>query len=146
VLALREEQRQGEAGGGGIEQVRVEVGVANSEQRHDGNGLVRLELRGVAAGVPVAAWQLASEGVYARECARAHGCKQMHPVSSNDQTVAAQRGGGTILRTEEHGRERLAQRWFGWLPRVYAEGKPSTASSRRDGKGDDSTLHALDRG
>jgi hypothetical protein len=88
------EQRQGEAGGGGTEQVRVEVRVANSEQRHGGNGLVRLELRSVAAGVPVAVWQLASEGVHARECARTHGCKQMHPVSSNDQTVAAQRGGG----------------------------------------------------
>jgi hypothetical protein len=88
------EQRQGEAGGGGTEQVRVEVAVASSEQRRGGNGLVRLELRSVAAGVPVAAWQLASEGVHARECARTHGCKQMHPVSSNDQTVAAQRGGG----------------------------------------------------
>jgi hypothetical protein len=88
------EQRQGKAGGGGTEQVRVEVGVASSEQRRGGNGLVRLELRGVAAGVPMAAWQLASEGVHARECAQTHGCKQMHPVSSNDQTVAAQRGGG----------------------------------------------------
>jgi hypothetical protein len=88
------EQRQGEAGGGGTEQVRVEVGVANSEQWRVGKGLVRLELHGVAAMVPVAAWQLASEGVHARECARAHGCKQMHPVSSNDQTVAAQHGGG----------------------------------------------------
>jgi hypothetical protein len=113
VLALGEEQRQGEAGGRGTEQVRVEVGVANSEQRRSGYGLVRLELRGIAVGVPVDVWQLASEGVYARECALAHGCKQMHPVSSNDQTVAAQRGGGTILRTEEHGRELLAQRWFG---------------------------------
>jgi hypothetical protein len=55
--------------------------------------LVQLELRGVAAGVPVAARQSASEGVHVRVCARAHGCKQMHPVSSNDQTVAAQRGG-----------------------------------------------------
>jgi hypothetical protein len=126
--------------------VAVEFGVANSEQWRSGNGLVRLELRGVAAGVPVAAWQLASEGVYARECARAHGCKQIHPVSSNDQTVAAQRSGGTILQTEEHGRERLAQRWFGWLPRVYAERKPSTPSSRRDRKGDSSTLRELDRG
>jgi hypothetical protein len=88
VLVLRGEQRQGEAGGGGTEQVRVEVGVANSEQRRGGNGLVRLELRGVAAGLPVEAWQLASEGVHARECARTHGCKQMHPVSSNDQTMA----------------------------------------------------------
>jgi hypothetical protein len=120
--------------------------VANSEQRRGGNGLVWLELRGVAAGVPVVARQSASEGVHARVCAWAHGCKQMHPVSSNDQTVAAQRGGGTILRTEEHGRERLAQRRFGWLPRVYAEGKPSTASSRRDGKGDNSTSRAPDRG
>jgi hypothetical protein len=34
--------------------------------------LVRLELRGVAAGAPVAAWQSASEGVHARVCARAH--------------------------------------------------------------------------
>jgi hypothetical protein len=88
------EQRQGEAGGSGTEQVCVEVGVASSEQRRGGNGLLRLELRGVAAGVPVAAWQLTSKGVHARECARTHGCKQMHPVSSNDQTVAAQRGGG----------------------------------------------------
>jgi hypothetical protein len=56
--------------------------------------LVWLELRSVAAGVPVAAWQLASEGVLARERARTRGCKQMHPVSSNDQTVAAQRGRG----------------------------------------------------
>jgi hypothetical protein len=39
----------------------------------------------------VAARQSASEGVYARVGARAHDCKQMHPVSSNDQTVAAQR-------------------------------------------------------
>jgi hypothetical protein len=84
------EQRQGEAGGGGTEQVHIEVGVANSEQRRGGNSLVWLELRGVAAGVPVAVWQLTSEGVHARECARAHGW----PVSSNDQTVAAQRSGG----------------------------------------------------
>jgi hypothetical protein len=54
------EQRQGEAGGDGTEQVRVEVGVASSEQRRGGNNLVRLELRDVAAGVPMAAWRLAS--------------------------------------------------------------------------------------
>jgi hypothetical protein len=124
------EQRQGEAGGGGTEQVRVEVGVASSEQRRDGNGLVRLELRGVAAGVPVAAWQLASEGVHVRECARAHGCKQMHPVSSTTKRWrlsaagvdkgGAPRGGDTILRTKEHGRERLAQRWFGQEDRDLA--------------------------
>jgi hypothetical protein len=54
---------------------------------------VRLELRGVAARVPVAARQSASEGVHVRVCARAHGCKQMHPVSSIDQTVATQRSG-----------------------------------------------------
>jgi hypothetical protein len=53
------EQRQGEAGGGGTEQVRVEVGVASTEHRRGGNGLVWLELRSVAAGVPVEAWQLA---------------------------------------------------------------------------------------
>jgi hypothetical protein len=35
------------------------------------NGLVRLELRGVATGVSAAAWQLACEGVRAREHARA---------------------------------------------------------------------------
>jgi hypothetical protein len=99
------EQRQGEAGGGGTEQVRVEVGMASSEQRRGGNGLVQLELRGVVAGVPVAVWQLASEGVHARECARTHGCKQMHPVSSNDQTVAAQCGEGRQRwRTTRRGR------------------------------------------
>jgi hypothetical protein len=67
VLALREEQRQGEASGGGTEQVRVEVGVANSEQRRGGNGLVRLELRGVVAGYP---WPRGSS--LARECMRVH--------------------------------------------------------------------------
>jgi hypothetical protein len=66
---------------------------------------VRLELRGVAAGVPVAAWQLASEGVHARECAQTRGYKQMHPVSSNNQTVAAQHGGGRQRgRTMRQGR------------------------------------------
>jgi hypothetical protein len=35
------------------------------------NGSVRLELRGVATGVSAAAWQLACEGVRAREHARA---------------------------------------------------------------------------
>jgi hypothetical protein len=35
------------------------------------NGSVRLELRGVATGVSAAAWQLACEGVHAREHARA---------------------------------------------------------------------------
>jgi hypothetical protein len=34
------------------------------------NGSVRLELRGVATGVPVVAWQLACEGVREREHAR----------------------------------------------------------------------------
>jgi hypothetical protein len=35
------------------------------------NGSVRLELRGVATGVSAVAWQLACEGVRAREHARA---------------------------------------------------------------------------
>jgi hypothetical protein len=35
------------------------------------NGSMRLELRGVATGVSTAAWQLACEGVRAREHARA---------------------------------------------------------------------------
>jgi hypothetical protein len=35
------------------------------------NGLVRLELRGVATGVSAAAWQLSCEGVRARDHARA---------------------------------------------------------------------------
>jgi hypothetical protein len=137
---------QGEAGGGGTEQVRVEVGVANSEQRRGGNGLVRLELRGVAAGVPVAAWQLASEGVYASACAQAHGCKQMHPVSSIDQTVAAQRGGAPSRERRSTVGNGLPSDGLVGTRVCMPKGNPRRQAPGGTEKGGNSTLRAPDKG
>jgi hypothetical protein len=90
------------------------------------NGSVRLELRGVATGVSAAAWQLACEGVRAREHARAPfgqgeqgstpagaGVREPNAGGERERPGAAKvdrdnvlRGGNTVLRTEDHGQER----------------------------------------
>jgi hypothetical protein len=89
------------------------------------NGSVRLELRGVATGVSAAAWQLACEGVRAREQARAPfgqeeqgstpagaGVRERNARGEGEQPDAAKvdsdnalRGGDAVLRTEDHGQE-----------------------------------------
>jgi hypothetical protein len=90
------------------------------------NGSVRLELRGVATGVSAAAWQLACEGVRAREHACAPfgqgeqgstpagaGVCEQNAGSEREQSGAAKvdrdnalRGGDAVLRIEDHGQER----------------------------------------
>jgi hypothetical protein len=86
------------------------------------NGSVWLELRGVATGVSAAAWQLACEGVRAREHARAPfgqeeqgstpagaGVREQNASGEGEQSGAAMvdsdnalRGGDAVLRTEDH--------------------------------------------
>jgi hypothetical protein len=86
------------------------------------NGSVRLELRGVATGVSAVAWQLACEGVRAREHARAPfgqgeqgstpagaGVHEQNASGEGEQSGAAMvdsdntlRGGDAVLRTEDH--------------------------------------------
>jgi hypothetical protein len=96
---------------------------------HDGamvNGSVRLELRDVATGVSVAAWQLACEGVHAREHAHAPfgqgeqgstpsgaGVREQNVGGERERPGAvkvdrdnALRVGDTVLRTEDHSQER----------------------------------------
>jgi hypothetical protein len=90
------------------------------------NGSVQLELRDVATGVSAAAWQLACEGVRAREHAHAQfgqgeqgstpagaGVREQNAVSERGQSGVAMvdrdnalRGGDTVMRTEDHGQER----------------------------------------
>jgi hypothetical protein len=90
------------------------------------NGSVWLELRGVATGVSAAAWQLACEGVRAREHARAPlgqeeqgstpagaGVCEQNASGEIEQSGAAKvdrdntlRGGDVVSRTEDHGQER----------------------------------------
>jgi hypothetical protein len=90
------------------------------------NGSMRLELRGVAIGVSAAAWQLAREGVRAREHARAPfgqgeqgsapsgagarelniGGERERPDAANVDRDNALQGGDAVLRTEDHGQER----------------------------------------
>jgi hypothetical protein len=90
------------------------------------NGSVRLELRGVVTGVSVVAWQLACEGVRAREHARAPfgqgeqgstpsgaGVREQNASGERERSGAAKvdrdhalRGGDAVLRTEDHGQER----------------------------------------
>jgi hypothetical protein len=90
------------------------------------NGSVQLELRGVATGVSAAAWQLACEGVRAREHARAPfgqgeqgstpagvgvreqnvGGEEERPDAAKVDRDNALRGGDAVLRTEDHGQER----------------------------------------
>jgi hypothetical protein len=95
---------------------------------HDGamvNGSVRLELRGVATGVSAAAWQLACEGVRAREHARAPfgqeeqgstpagaGVREQNASGEGEQSGAAMvdsdnalHVGDVVLQTEDHGQE-----------------------------------------
>jgi hypothetical protein len=89
------------------------------------NGSVRLELFGIASGVSAAAWQLACEGVCAREHAHAPlgqgeqgstpagaGVREQNAGGGREQPDAAKvdrdnalRGGDTVLRTEDHGQE-----------------------------------------
>jgi hypothetical protein len=89
------------------------------------NGLVQFELRDVATGVSAAAWQLACEGVRAREHARAQfgqeeqgstpagaGVRAHDAGGEREQSGAAKvdrdnalRGGGVVLRIEDHGQE-----------------------------------------
>jgi hypothetical protein len=89
------------------------------------NDSVRLELRGVATGVSVVAWQLACEGVRAREHARAPfgqgeqgstplgvGVREHNADGERERPGAAMvdrdnalRGGDIVLRTEDHGQE-----------------------------------------
>jgi hypothetical protein len=90
------------------------------------NGSVQLELRGVATGVSAAAWQLACEGVRAREHAHAPfgqgeqgptpsgaGVREQNADSERERPGAAKvdrdntlRGGDAVLRTEDQGTER----------------------------------------
>jgi hypothetical protein len=83
------------------------------------NGLVWLELRGVATGVSAAVWQIACEGVRAREHARAPlgqeeqgstpagaGVREQNAGGETEQSGAAKvdrdnalRGGDVVLRT-----------------------------------------------
>jgi hypothetical protein len=90
------------------------------------NGSVWLELRGVATGVSAAAWQLACEGVRARDHVRAPfgqgeqgstpagvGVHEQNAGGEREQSGAAKvdrynalRGGDVVLRTEDHGQER----------------------------------------
>jgi hypothetical protein len=90
------------------------------------NGSVRLELRSVATGVSAAAWQLACEGVRAREHVRApfgHGEQGSTPAGAGvpEQNAGGEReqsgaakvdrdnalhDGDVVLRTEDHGQER----------------------------------------
>jgi hypothetical protein len=90
------------------------------------NGSVRLELYGVVIGVSAAVWQLACEGVRAREHARAPfgqgeqgstpagagvreqnagGERERPGVAMVDRDYAL-RGRDAVLRTEDHGQER----------------------------------------
>jgi hypothetical protein len=90
------------------------------------NGSVRLELRGVATGVSAVAWQLACEGVHAREHARAPfgqgeqgstpsgaGVREQNAGGERERPGVAMvdrdnalRGRDAVLRTEYHGQER----------------------------------------
>jgi hypothetical protein len=56
------------------------------------NSSVRLELRGITTGVSVAAWQLACEGVRARE----HACA---PVGQGEQGSTPSGAGTCVSRT-----------------------------------------------
>jgi hypothetical protein len=96
--------------------------------KHDSvmvNSSVWLELRGVATGVSAAAWQLACEGVHAREHARAPfgqeeqgstpagaGVREQNVGGERERPDAAKvdrdnalHGGDAVLRTEGHGHE-----------------------------------------
>jgi hypothetical protein len=86
------------------------------------NGSVWLELRVVVTGVSAAAWQLACEGVRAREHARAPlgqeeqgstpagaGARERNADGETERSGAAMvdsdkalRGGDAVLRTEDH--------------------------------------------
>jgi hypothetical protein len=90
------------------------------------NGSMRLELRGVAIEVYAAAWQLAREGVRAREHARAPfgqgeqgsapagaGVREQNASGEGEQPDAAKVdrdnvlcGGDAVSGTEDHGQER----------------------------------------
>jgi hypothetical protein len=90
------------------------------------NGSVQLELRGVANGVSAAVWQLACEGVRARDHARAPFVQgeqgsTLSGAGVREQNVDGKRerpgavkvdrdnalcGGDAVLRTEDHGQER----------------------------------------
>jgi hypothetical protein len=90
------------------------------------NGSVQLELRSVAIGVSTAAWQLACQGVRAREHARepfgqgeqgstpsGAGVREQNAGGERERPGAvkvdrdnALRGGDAVLRTEDHGQER----------------------------------------
>jgi hypothetical protein len=74
------------------------------------NGSVQLELRSVAIGVSTAAWQLACQGVRAREHAREpFGQGEQGSTPSGRESRARLprlRGGDAVLRTEDHGQER----------------------------------------
>jgi hypothetical protein len=90
------------------------------------NSLVRLELRGVATRVSAAAWQLACEGVRAREHTHAPfgqgergstpsgaGVREQNAGGERERPGAAKvdrdnapRGEDAVLRTEDHGQER----------------------------------------
>jgi hypothetical protein len=89
------------------------------------NGSVRLELRGVVTGVSAAAWQLACEGMRAREHAHAPlgqeeqgstpagaGAREQNADGETERSGAAMvdsdkalHGGDAVLRTEDHGQE-----------------------------------------
>jgi hypothetical protein len=105
-------------------------------------GSMQLELRGVAIGVSAAAWQLACEGVRAREHARAPlgqeeqgstpagaGVREQSTGGEREQSGAvkvdrdnALHGGDAVLRTEDHGQE---QGFPGDDERVGSEGLSS---------------------
>jgi hypothetical protein len=90
------------------------------------NDSMRLELRGIATGVSAAAWQLACEGVRAREHARVPlgqgeqgstpsgvGVREQSTGGEREQPDVAKvdrdnalRGGDTVWRTKDHGQER----------------------------------------
>jgi hypothetical protein len=90
------------------------------------NGSVQVELRGVATGVSAAAWQLACEGMRAREHARAPfgqgeqgstpsgasvreqnaGSEREQPGADKADRDNVLRGGDAVLLTEDHSQER----------------------------------------
>jgi hypothetical protein len=70
------------------------------------NGLVRLELRGVATGVSAAAWQLACEGVRAREHARAPLGQEEQGSTPAGAGVCEQNVGGEGLSSHEVGAQK----------------------------------------
>jgi hypothetical protein len=81
------------------------------------NGSVRLELRDVAIGVPAAAWQLACEGVCAREHARA-------PFGQGEQGSTPLGAGTCVSRTPEAKESGPARRRLTKTTH-YAAGTPS---------------------